>query len=415
MGPSNDDIGVEQGGINSSDLYKLYNNRQLQDAQESGIGVNMESCTVAAVGQADDVLLASNDIYELRLLCHLAEVYCKKHNVALEPKKTKLVPFSRREQSLLVKHAEATNDVSINGVKVPFSENMDHVGVIRDKDGNMPHVLNRIAQHKKAIASVLFTGSAKSHRANPAASLRLHTLYCTPVLLSGISSLVLTKSELKALDHHYTTTLQRLQRLYDKTPRAFIHFLAGSLPLTALIEMRRMSLFHMICLKPNSPLYLHAKHILPFEPHGSRSWFLLIKDICRKYKLDPPLSIMSNPGKKQYFKKLVKLKVCEYWQRQFAEECTQLSSLKNFDPSRASLLVLHPIWRLTGNCSYEVNKSIIAAKILSGRYRTEALSRHWSGNIGGYCAMSTCDKVVGDLEHLLLACPALEETRVEAA
>ena len=105
------------------------------------------------------------------------------------------------------------------------------------------------------------------------------------------------------------------------------------------------------------------------------------------------------------------MKVCEYWQRQFAEECTQLSSLKNFDPSRASLLVPHPIWRLTGNCSYEVNKSIIAAKILSGRYQTEALSRHWSGNIGGYCAMSTCDKVVGDLEHLLLACPALEETR----
>ena len=33
MGPSNDQTGFEQGGINSSDYYKLYNNEQLQIAQ----------------------------------------------------------------------------------------------------------------------------------------------------------------------------------------------------------------------------------------------------------------------------------------------------------------------------------------------------------------------------------------------
>ena len=103
--------------------------------------------------------------------------------------------------------------LAINGVLVPFSEQMEHVGVLRDVDGNMTHVLHRISQHKKALASVMFSGTAKSHRANPAASLRIHTLYCTPVLLSGLSSLVLSTTEMKTLDHHYTTTLQRLQRL----------------------------------------------------------------------------------------------------------------------------------------------------------------------------------------------------------
>ena len=412
MGPASDDIGVEQGGINSSDFYKLYNNIQLQDAQESQCGVDIESCIVAAIGQADDVLLVSNDIYELQLLCHLTENYCRRHNVKLEPGKTKLVPFSCKEHDLLLKHANSVNSVTIDGVLIPFSEQLEHVGVIRDKTGNMKHILNRIAQHKKALASVFFSGVAKSHRGNPAASLRIHTLYCTPVLLSGIPSLVLTKTELDILDAHYTKSLMKLQKLYDKTPRSFVLFLGGSLPLTALLSLRRMSLFHMICLKPDSPLYAHAKYILTFEPKGSRSWFLVIKEICEQYGLDHPLNLLSNPPTKHHFKKLVKLKVCEYWQQHLAEECSKLPSLTYFDPTRASLLSPHATWKLAGNSPYEVNKSQIVAKMLSGRYRTEALRRHWSVYSDGFCSLPTCYKTLGDLEHILLFCPALEPIRI---
>ena len=38
MGPIHDQRGVEQGGPNSSDHYKIYNNEQLREAQESGLG-----------------------------------------------------------------------------------------------------------------------------------------------------------------------------------------------------------------------------------------------------------------------------------------------------------------------------------------------------------------------------------------
>ena len=39
MGPIRDKHGLEQGGGNSSDLYKLYNNEQLETAQKSEQGV----------------------------------------------------------------------------------------------------------------------------------------------------------------------------------------------------------------------------------------------------------------------------------------------------------------------------------------------------------------------------------------
>ena len=59
MGPAVDKTGFEQGGINSGDYYKLYNNEQLVTAQDSALGVDIGSDVISAVGQADDVMLLS--------------------------------------------------------------------------------------------------------------------------------------------------------------------------------------------------------------------------------------------------------------------------------------------------------------------------------------------------------------------
>ena len=81
MGPICDNVGVEQGGINSGDFYKLYNNSQLEDAQKSGLGVQIGSSKLSntmklsAVGQADDVVLCSNNIYSLQCLLRLTTSY----------------------------------------------------------------------------------------------------------------------------------------------------------------------------------------------------------------------------------------------------------------------------------------------------------------------------------------------------
>ena len=60
-----------------------------------------------------------------------------------------------------------------------------------------------------------------------------------------------------------------------------------------------------------------------------------------------------------------------------------------------------------------MNKSLVVAKMISGRYRTEMLCRFWSSNTEGYCEAATCDRVQGDLEHLLVNCPALVDVRVK--
>ena len=68
--------------------------------------------------------------------------------------------------------------------------------------------------HKKAIGAILHVGIARGHRGNPVASLYIHQLYGTPVLMSGLASLYLSSSEINLISQHFKETVQRLQCLY---------------------------------------------------------------------------------------------------------------------------------------------------------------------------------------------------------
>ena len=114
--------------------------------------------------------------------------------------------------------AKSTSNLKIGGQLIPFADQAEHVGTVRSIHGNAHHLMSRFSAHRKAMFAVLPVGLAKGHRGNPAASIRAHSLYCSPVLLSGISTLILKKSEMRLVDQHIKQTLQRLQKLCNKTP-----------------------------------------------------------------------------------------------------------------------------------------------------------------------------------------------------
>ena len=411
LGPAPDLTGVEQGGINSGDYYKLYNNSQLKTAQSSSLGVNIDSSTVSAVGQADDVILAANTVDNLMLLGKLTESYCNSYRVKLVNSKTKLLPMYLPRHEYLVRYAKIVNPVTINAAPVEFVDEAEHVGVLRSTSGNMPHILNRISSHKKVLAVLSSAGCSKAHRGNPAASLRAHLLYATPVLLSGVATLVLSKSELRIIATHYKCTVQRLQRLHRNTPRSVVFLLGGCLPLEALLHSRQLGLFSMICHLPGDPLYSHAKYILSCAPSKAKSWFQHVQDICTKYGLPSPLQMLDSPVPKEAFKKLVKTRILVYWQELLRSEASCMKSLEYFKPEQCSLTRPHYIWSSAASNPFECSKSTVLAKMMSGRFRTEVLCKHWSANKMGYCRAPTCLQTPGTLEHLLVSCPALNSTR----
>ena len=411
VGPIYDEQGLEQGGVASSDCYKLYNNELLEMAQMSRLGVDMGgSLVLSAVGQADDTVLLSNDINKLMLIFQLAKNYCLKYNVQLSSSKTKLLKISPSRHETIVPF----NPISMDGSEVKFVEQAEHVGVIRSTDGNMPNILQRLRSFKQGLGSVISCGLARGHRSNPTASLRILSMYGTPRLLSGLPSLVLSAKEISIIDQQYKRTLQSIMKLAVNSPPCLVHFLAGSLPGTAILHLRQLSLFVMICLLPGDPLHDQAIQVLLTSPSSSGSWFLQVRNLMLQYQLPHPLLLLTNPPNKKSCKHLIKSKVLDFWETKL--RASFLPSLPYFQPQYLSLNSPHRLWTSAGVKSYEVAKARVQALFLSCQYPCAKLARHWSlTNPRGLCLYPRCHEKqeVESIEHILLYCPAYKQTRVK--
>ena len=106
---------------------------------------------------------------------------------------------------------------SVGGNAVQY---LRKVTIVRSSDSsNLPHIIDRISSHRRALFGVLPAGLAKKHNANPAASLRVQNVYALSVLLSGLASIPLTNPDIAILEKHYKNMLLRcIMKLPEKCP-----------------------------------------------------------------------------------------------------------------------------------------------------------------------------------------------------
>ena len=78
-----------------------------------------------------------------------------------------------------------------------------------------------------------------------------------------------------------------------------------------------------------------------------------------------------------------------------------------------SLSKPHPMFTTCSSNTFETNKSMCQAAILSGRFKTDYLSRHWDKeNPEGFCVLCTHLQLRDTLEHFLILCNHLSLTRL---
>ena len=132
--------------------------------------------------------------------------------------KTRLLIFHTKDMRMEVDLLENVNPIKIDNEIINFSQSAEHLGMVRSTNGNLPTILDRLSAHRKAMAGVLHTGIGRSHRGNPAASLRIQQIYGNPVLFSGLGPLIPLKQEITIIDQHHKKYLCSLQRLFPCTP-----------------------------------------------------------------------------------------------------------------------------------------------------------------------------------------------------
>ena len=138
-----------------------------------------------------------------------------------------------------------------------------------------------------------------------------------------------------------------------------------------------------------------------------------LREITLLYSLpDPVVTLTSPPPTKTIWKSAVKSAVCSHWHTKLSNEAAKLPSLCHLHTFFLPLgRGCHPLWRTCGPSSSAVRSATVQARMLSGRYRTDWLRRHWGPGESGACRLPSCTSPRGDLEHLLsAACPALAPT-----
>ena len=247
-------------------------------------------------------------------------------------------------------------------------------------------------------------------------------MFIRTVLLSGLSSILLNKKEVNLISHHYKIHIQRLLKLHQATPAPVVFFIAGCLPLPARLHLRIFSLFGQICRLGGGDNILakHAANIFSSASGSSKSWFWNVRQLCLQYDLPHPATWLVTKPAKQLVKISTKLVVHQYWLSKLRSEADLLPSLLYLNTRYLGLTKCHPIFRSCGSSPWEVEKAVTQARLLSGRYRLEALSGHWiPWNKGGLCSLPGCWNTAashkGTVEEFLLSCPSLGPTRLSLA
>ena len=373
------------------------------------------------MGQSDDVALLANSVKALQALLHLSKLYCDKYQVKLVAAKTKLLSFTTKETEMMARVDCAVNTIAVDGAQIIPSSQATHVGVVRSVvGGNSHHIVARLAAHRGAMYGLQHVGLAKGHRANPYASLRVEAVYGLPVLLSGLASLVLSSKEEQMLDQQYKVHIQRLLRLHQATPAPVVFFLAGCLPFLSHLHLRIFSLFGQLCRLRGGDniLAARARVIYSSASPSTKSWFWKLRQLCLQYGLPHPTEWLSARPSKSQVKSMTRSAVLQHSLDKMRKQADTLPSLQYMQTRFLGLTRCHPLYRSCKSSPWELEKATTQARLLSGRFRVEALTGHWvPWNRQGLCSLPDCWNTAhshkGTVESFLMSCPSLANTRAE--
>ena len=126
-------------------------------------------------------------------------------------------------------------------------------------------------------------------------------------------------------------------KLHDKTPDCVISFLSGSLPGSALLHLRQLSLFGMISRLGDNILRTIAIDMLVEAKPNCLSWFQQIRNLTILYGLPHPLKILEDAPTNLAYKRCCKQKILVYWRNKLQLGASKLRSLKYLKPQYLSL------------------------------------------------------------------------------
>lgn len=401
--------GVRQGGILSTDLYKLYGNRQLDRLTELGIGFHLgEICCVAPTA-ADDMALAASTLTALQTLVNMSVDYSLMENYLLQPVKSVILAVLNEGNA----SRSINTDISVfmNGERMPVVNEAMHMGILRSADSQESTVKNNMDKARRTIYCLMGAGLHGGNGLDPDTSIHILQIYVLPILVYGLEVVLPRKTLMEQIDRLHKKFLKQILSLPNTTADPAIYVLSGTIPIEGVVHKRALTLFGGICRLPENSIEKQlARRQLSVKGYKSHSWYICIREILLKYKLPQPWDLLESPPTKFAWKRQVRKQVDDYWIENIRSRAALYPSLGYLQTDSFVPGVRHPMIR-EANGVKDVSHIHTKTKIVTGTYVLQSNRSSFNQNqISPLCLL--CKEDNETVEHFLLQCTALDPVRL---
>ena len=269
---------------------------------------------------------------------------------------------------------------------------------------------HRISKGRNALFSLLGSSFAFKCKLSPIVKLHLLKTFINPVLRTGLSTFSLRPHNIQPISVFHRKTLKSLLQLSITAPTPSIHFLTAELPIEAQIHQDVFSLFYSVWTNPQTKIYNIIKYLLQNSNGNSRTWAIHVRNLCKLYKMEDPLSLLfQDPPPKSQFKEYVTTKIVSYHESELRKCALESESMMYFNPSVIGLRGKpHPAIANVYTCK-AIKNMRPHIKLLTGDYLTYEKKARQSG---GDPKCRICFSGVSEsVSHVVGSCEALQLTR----
>ncbi len=241
--------GLRQGSILSPILFSVYTNDLLETLHNSNLGCHIKYMSFNAFMYADDLLLLSLSLSDLQKMLDLCSVELKHLDMCINVKKSCSIRIG--------KHFDASiENVFISGIPVPWSNKIRYLGIFFLAGKNLKCDFHETkAKYFGSLNSLLGKIGTKSLTV----ALSLTAAKCFPILLYGLETVKLYKSQLSNLSYVYNAIFSKLFSTFDQKVIEQCQFYMGILPLQYRIDLMRLNFLDAL---KNQALYASPANTL---------------------------------------------------------------------------------------------------------------------------------------------------------
>ncbi|CAC5423170.1 unnamed protein product [Mytilus coruscus] len=360
--------GVRQGGILSTDLYKVYVNPLLNRLQQSGLGCKIGNVICNTTACADDIALLGKRPPDMQNSC--------------EP-----------EQYQLGKDP------------MPNVTKSTHLGIIRTpsmKQNIQSNVEENVKKARRSAYALFGSGFHGENGLDPESLIHLFKTYISPVLLYGMELLTPKSAHLETLEKFQKKMLKQILSVPMSTPDPAVYILTGILPVEAQIHAKMMTFFCSICQQADSSVEKQlGKRQLTVKSSGSHSWYIEVQRVMFKYNLGRALDMLDNADVTKTTINQIKRQIANYRVNEISVIANMYQGLKYLQTDNFM------IKSYTNKDRFRIP---IKLKLLTGTYALQPL-RYKIYKKGNQEICNACSQKEETVEHLLIECKAWDNIR----